>query len=68
MQHALDVKICYLNYCRKHEDLGVNGSIILKKGGTLWKEFIWLRRGFYGGQLQQGSEPSFTVRHVYRLH
>jgi hypothetical protein len=49
-------KYC-LNYCRKREDLGANGSIMLKEGETLWTEFFWLRRGFHGGQLQQGSEP-----------
>jgi hypothetical protein len=68
MQHAWDVKEIYLHYCGKREDLGANGSIILKEGGTFWAEFVWLGRGFHGEQLQQGSEPSFSVRLVYLLH
>jgi hypothetical protein len=68
MQHAWDVKEIYLIYCGKREGLGANGSIMLKEGGTFWTGFFWLRRGIYGGQLQQGSEPSFSVRSVYLLH
>jgi len=68
MQHAWDVKEIYLNYCGKREDLGANGSIMLKEGGPFWTGFVWLRRGFRGAQLQQGSEPSFSVRHVFLQH